>query len=326
MRRRDFIALAGGATVAASGVSRLSAADRVYRVALVTTFGTGRTVFSESWFAGMRDLGYVEGKNLIVETRTAAGKPELLPDLVAEIVRSNVDAILAPGSHIGLLVQKATTTIPTVVVASHDGVNIGLYASLARPGANITGIDTSDENFDIKRISYLKEFVPNLSSIALLYNPAFPGARTRFAILTAAAQKFGAQLHAVEFHSVAEKDSAFAHILRLRPDAVVNVADPVVLGERQRIIAFEVEHRIPNMSEFRSFVELAGLVSYGSHLESIWRRAAYYVDRVLQGTKPSDLPVELPTVFDLAVNLKAAKALGLTVPVHFEAIANLVIE
>jgi putative ABC transport system substrate-binding protein len=275
---------------------------------------------------GLRELGYVEGRNLEIEWRLAAGKRDLIPDMAADLVRLNVDLIVAPGNAVATIAKQSTTTIPIVAVATHGGVDAGLYASLAHPGNNITGIESLAPELDVKRVEMLKEMVPRLSRLSVLYNPLDQGASLHPPILTSAAKTFGIETQLFEVRSSSEFEAAFNAIVRSRPDAFLSVADPLTLSERKRIVDFCVEQKIPNAHEIREYVKLGGLLSYGASFYGIWHRAAYYIDKILMGTKTNELPVELPTIFDLAVNLNAAKSLNLTVPNGILATADAVIE
>ncbi len=275
---------------------------------------------------GLRELGYVEGRNLEIEWRLAAGKRELIPDMAADLVQRNVDLIVAPNGTVAAVVKQATRTIPIVAVATHDGVGAGLYANLAHPGDNITGLESLAPELDGKRVQFLKEIFPKLSRLSVLYNPLDQGARVHPAIITSAARAFGIQTELFEVRSSSEFEAAFDSILTNRPDAILSVADPLTLVERKRIVDFCVEHKIPNAHEIREYVQLGGLLSYGASFYGIWHRSAYYIDKILRGTRTNELPVELPTVFDLAINLKAAKLLDARIPDGLIAIADAVIE
>jgi len=275
---------------------------------------------------GLRDLGYVEGRNLHIEWRVAAGELQQIPKMTADFVSLNVDVIVAASTLVVSEARKATSTIPIIGVATHDGVGTGRYASLANPGANVTGLESLAPELDVKRVALLKQIAPNISRLNILYNPLSPGANIHIETLTAAIKNLGMEAQPVELRTSSEFDSAVELMRHHRPDALISVADPLILFVRNKIVDFSVAQNSANAHEIREFVQLGGLISYGAQFYGIWYRAAYYVDKILKGTKPSDLPVELPTVFDLAVNLKAAKALGLAVPDTLIATADAVIE
>lgn len=275
---------------------------------------------------GLRELGYVEGQNLEIVWRLAAGKRELIPDMAADLVRQNVDLIVAAGGAVATMVKQSTRTIPIIAVATHDGVGVGLYANLAHPGDNITGLESLAPELDVKRVQFLKEIFPNLSRLSVLYNPLDQGASIHPTIITSAARTFGIETELFEVRSASEFDAVFDAVKNKRPDALLCVADPLTLAERKRIVDFCVEQKLPNAHEIREFVQLGGLLSYGALFYSIWHRSAYYIDKILKGTKPNELPVELPTVYDLAINLKAAKLLNAHIPDGLLATADVVIE
>ena len=274
----------------------------------------------------LRDLGYVEGQNVAIEWRFAAGRTELFPEMAADLVRLKVDVIVAAASPVGFAVKKATTTIPVIVVASHDGVGTGLFSSLAHPGGNVTGIESLAPEIDAKRVELLKNIVPHCSRLAVLYNPTAPGNTAHLEYLNNAAKVVGVTVMAVEARSRSDFDIALAALLSDRPDAAIVVTDPLIFLERKRVVEFGTQHAIPIMYEFKEFVELGGLLSYGPSLMDMWRRAASYVDKILKGAKPADLPVEQPTKFELVVNLKTAKRFGLEVPPLLLAQAHEVID
>jgi putative ABC transport system substrate-binding protein len=297
---------------------------RLYRVGYIAL--SSRVPWIDGMLDGLRERGYVEGQNLEMVWRLADGKRNLVPEMAADLVRLKVDVIVAPNSTVATSVKQATRTIPIVAVATHDGVGTGLYASLAHPGENITGLESLAPELDVKRVQFLKEMFPKLARLAVLYNPLDLGANIHPTIITAAARTSGIETELFEVRSSSEFEAVFAAVLRNRPDGLLSVADPLTLLERKRIVDFCVEQKIPNAHEIREFVQLGGLLSYGASFYGIWHRCAYYIDRLLKGAKINDLPVELPTVFDLAINLNAAKALGIVFPNNLILSANAVIE
>jgi len=306
MTRRAFIALLCGMMTASHFAARAQQAARVYSIGYLA--GSNRTPQLDAFLQGMRDLGYVEGQNLAIEYQLAAGQLQRLPEMAANLVRLKVDIIVAGTSLAALPAKKATTTIPIVVLASHDGIGTGLFASLARTGGNITGIESLAPDIDAKRIEFLKGVLPKISRLALLYTPTDPGSERHVGNAVDAARALLSTVSKVEVRTPADFDVAFAALLRDRPDAVLVVTDALTFLARKRIIDFGTEHGIPMIFEFKQFVELGGLLSYGPSLGDIWRRGAHYVDKILKGAKPDDLPVEQPTKFELAINLKTANA------------------
>lgn len=288
--------------------------------------GSPRGPQIDAFVEGLRDLGYVEGKNLVLEMKLAQGRIERIPELAADLVRLDPHVIVAAANVAGLAAKKATSTIPIVVVASHDGVKVGLFASLARPGGNVTGLESLAPDLDVKRLEWLKQLIPTLSHIALLYNPSDPGGAVHVDITMRTARSLGIQVRLVEVRSAAEFDSALTATLHDRPEALLTVTDPLVFAHRERIAQFTLEHKLPSAHEYRAYADFGGLMSYGPNMSALWRRAAYYADRILKGAKPGGLPVEQPTQFELVINLKSAKALGLTIPPSLLVRADHVIE
>ena len=268
----------------------------------------------EAFRKGLRDLGYVEGQNIAIEFRFAEGREDRLPDLAAELVRLKVDVIVANGAVAIRAAKQATTTIPIVMAEVGDPLRTGLVASLARPGGNITGSTILGPELSAKRLQLLKETVPKLLRVAFLWNPANPSNQVHFDDIQRGAKALGVALQSLEIRSADGFDSAFTAISRERPDALVMTADPLHRLHAGRIIEFAARHRLPAMYQLRDHVEAGGLMAYGVSLPDMFRRAATYVDKILKGAKPADLPVEQPTKFELVINGKTAKALGLTIP------------
>ena len=263
---------------------------------------------------GLRDLGWIEGQTIALEWRYAEERAERLPDLAAELVRLQVDVIVTTsGEPAARAAKDATTTIP-IVMLSADPLGTGLVASLARPGGNVTGVSIQAAEVGGKRLALLKDAVPHASRVAVLWNTAFPGKDLEWHDTQVAARALGVTVHAVEVRGPDDFDGAFAVIARERPDALVVFADALTLGHQRRIVDFATQHRLPLISEIKEFAQAGGLMTYGASLPALMRRTAYYVDRILKGTKPADLPVEQPSKFELVINLKTAKALGLTIP------------
>jgi len=265
----------------------------------------------------LRELGYIEGQNIAFEYRYAEGKLDRLPELAAELVRLKVDIILVTGGDLQIRAAKnATKTIPIVMTGGgSDPVEAGLVESLARPGGNVTGITNLARELGGKRLELLKEVVPKLARVAVLYDPAIPDSVLDVKEnLPVAARALGLAIQPWEVRDTDDFDRAFAAISKWRPDGLyVAVSGPIMRPEGKRIVAFALKNRLPSVGT-REFVDAGGLISYASGLAENYRRVAYYVDRILKGAKPADLPVEQPTKFELVINLKAAKALGLTIP------------
>jgi putative tryptophan/tyrosine transport system substrate-binding protein len=292
-------------------------------------FGTAApgTPLLEALRQGLRDLGWVEGQNIAIEVRYAEGKGDQLPELAAEFVRRKVDLIFASGTPAALAAKRATTTIPIVIGFVGDPVGSGVVASLARPGGNITGwTHLAGLELAGKRLELLKEAVPGITRIGALWNPTNPGNGPFVKDLAAAAQALKVQLHPVGAHDPHEIDNAFATLARQRAEALAVVADGMFLAQRDRIITLAARNRLPAMYASTDLVEAGGLMAYSVNLPEMFRRGASYVDRILKGARPADLPVERPTRFYFVINLKTAKALGLTLPSSVLGRADQVIE
>ncbi len=291
-------------------------AQQLAKAARIGFLGTATAVpaYIEAFRQGLRDLGYVEGQNITIEFREAGGRPERLPDLAAELLRLKVDVLVARGTQAILAAKQATSTIPIVMAASSDPVGTGLVASLARPGGNITGLSFISPELSGKRLELLKEVHPGASRVAVLWNPADPPRALELRETEAAARMLGVTLLSWEVRGPDDLEGAFVAMARRRAGAVITFADPITTAHRKRIVDLVAKHRLPGMYGTRAFVEAGGLMSYGANLPDLFRRSAAYVDKILKGTKPADLPVEQPTRFELVINLKTAKALGLTIP------------
>jgi putative tryptophan/tyrosine transport system substrate-binding protein len=289
---------------------------KVFRVGALTPALTTSEPYPplEAFRQGLRDLGYVEGQNLVLEYRYAEGF-EQLPALAAELVRLQVEVIVASGVPAIHAAQHATRTIPIVMAGTADPVAAGLVASLAHPGGNTTGLSFLSAELPGKRLEFLKEAVPQSARVAVLINPAAGRYEAIRHNLTGAARALGLQLHVVELRSAEELDTAFVAMTREGADALMVVADQALMdGLRGRIVDLAAKSRLPAMYDWKMYVDAGGLMSYGPVLSDIFQRAATYVDKILKGAKPADLPVEQPTKVELVLNLKTAQALGLTIP------------
>jgi putative ABC transport system substrate-binding protein len=274
----------------------------------------------------LRELGWVEGQNLAIEERWAAGRAERFPALAAELVSLSVDVLVGGGNQANQALRHATSTIPIVMAVSSDPVGVGLVASLARPGGNITGLSIQAAEVGGKRLELLKEAVPQASRVAVLWNTSEPGKAAEWHDTQVAAHALGVTLHSVEVQGPDNFDRAFTAITRMRPDALITFSDPLTLNHQRRIVDFATRHRLPLVSESKEFAAAGGLMTYGASLPALFRRAAYYVDRILKGVKPADLPVEQPTKFELVLNRKTAQGLGITFPPTLLILADEVIQ
>ena len=307
--RRTFLALVSGGLLAAPLGAEAQPSTTIPRIGLLAD--------ATSWEPlrlGLRDLGYVEGKSIALEERSSQGRNERFSDLASELVRLNVNIIVTWGTPATLAAKQATTTIPIVMASAGDPVRSGLVSSLVRPGGNVTGLTVLGPDLAAKRLELLKEAVPNMSRVAFLWNPANPDQKSSFNEVQAGARALGVILHSVEARSREELEQAFAAMKQSRPSALLMTADAVHQHYIGRIVAFTLETRLPAMYQLKDAVDRGGLMSYGASLPDLGRRAAYYVDKILKGAKAADLPVEQPTKFELVINLKTAKALGLTIP------------
>jgi putative tryptophan/tyrosine transport system substrate-binding protein len=300
----------------ASLVADAQPAGKVYRIGRLAPGSPEGFPFLEIFRQALHELGYIEGQNLVIEYRWAEGRDERLPDLAAELVRLPVDVLVPSGGSTAIrAAQQATRTIPIVMVGASDPVAQGFVASLARPGGNITGLSLLNPELVGKRLELLKETVPQSTRVAVLANPgsAPTQSATTTSALTIAAQALGLHLQVVEVRRTEELDDAFASMTRAGADALLVQGEPRLLdGLRRRIVELAAQHRLPAMYTWRMYVDAGGLMSYGVSLREQYRRTAIYVDKILKGAKPAELPVEQPMKFELVINLKTAQALGLT--------------
>jgi len=276
---------------------------------------------------GLRELGYIDTQNILLEYRWAHAQYEHMADLVAELLRLKVDVLVIDSTRAGLAAKRATSTLPIVLAAAGDPVGNGLVESLARPGGNITGLSLMNAELAGKRLELLKDMVPTAARVAVLLNPDNPLAQLHWRDLAVAAPRLHVQLQAVEVRRATDFERACATVADWRADALLVIEDPVLLPALQtEIVDCAAQHRLPTMTGIRSLVDAGGLVSYGASFPDMYRRAATFVVKILQGAKPSDLPVEQPTKFDLIINLKTAKALGITLPPSLLLLADEVIQ
>jgi len=286
---------------------------KVHRIGFLET-GSPRPHHWEAFSQRLRELGYVEGQTIAFEPRYAYGKAERLPGLAAELVGLRVDVIVTAATAAALAVKHATTTIPIVMATGGDPVGAGLVASLARPGGNVTGLTTLSAELSGKRLELLRGVVPGVSRLAILWDQASALDRLTLKETEVAARSLGVALQSVGVRGPTEFDAAFSAMTKERAGALIVATSPMFYAERKRLMELVVKHRLPTVFAFKEWLDAGGLMSYGPSRPDLFRRAATYVDKILKGTKASDLPVEQPTTFELVVNLRAAKALDLTIP------------
>jgi putative tryptophan/tyrosine transport system substrate-binding protein len=329
MQRREFITLFGGAAATwPLAVRAQQPAGRVYRVGYLTIASREQQLhLIKAFEEGLLSLGYRVGENVVIEYRFADGDVERLPALAADLVRLSVDVIVTGANPNTAAAMKATTTIPIVMTNSVDPVGTGLAASLARPGGNVTGFaqDTGGEIYG-KRLELLKETVPNLSRVGILWNPDFAPNQTRVESMRETAQRMGLMVVSVEARGQDAFEQAFRTMMKERIQAFVISGDAVLFNYRGQIAEMAMRNRLPAASSFKEFAEAGLLLAYGAEARDLFRRSAVLVDKIFKGAKPADLPVEQPTKFDLVINLKTAKALGLEIPSTLLARADQVIE
>jgi ABC-type uncharacterized transport system substrate-binding protein len=325
MRRREFITLLGGAAAPWPIAARAQQAGKLYTIGLLSA-GLAPADVSSPFPDALRELGWIEGKNVAFEHRYAENRLERLPGFAAELVRQNVDVIVAFGTLAPLAAKHATRTIPIVMTAAGDPVGSGLVLSLARPGGNVTGMSLMAPDLGGKRLELLKEVLPRIARVAVLWNAANPYPALVFKETQAAGRTLGIEVQSLEVRGPDDFDGAFEAVRRSRPDALITVEDPLTGSHRKLIADFAAGHQLPALHGLREYVAAGGLMSYGAHLPDLHRRAAGYVDKILKGAKPADLPVQQPTKFELVLNLKTAKALGLKISPSLLARADEVIE
>jgi putative ABC transport system substrate-binding protein len=326
--RRAFLGTLAGGLLAAPLAAGAQQAGKVSRIAFLGTSSPAlESDLTNAFRQGLRDLGYVEGRNLVIEYRWAGGHYERYPALVAEIVRLKVDLIVTEGTPAALAAKEGAGTIPVVVAVIGDPVALGVASSLAHPGGNITGLTSMSLEVDGKRLELLKELVPGASRVGVLWNPANPNNTARINAVQRAAKALRLTLEPVVNAADSERlDSALGALVAAHCEALLNLSDRVVVANRARIVTFAAKHRIPALYANREFMGAGGLASYAADYPAIFRRAAIYVDKILKGAKPDDLPIEQPTKFELVINLRTAKALGLTIPPSLLQRADQVIE
>jgi putative tryptophan/tyrosine transport system substrate-binding protein len=327
MKRRTFTMLLGGAAMWPLA-SYAQQTGKVYRIGFLTVgaSGVGNTPGLPVFVGELRQLGWIEGKNLVFEERYAENRPDRLPELAAELVRLKVDIIVAAGTLAPLAARHATSTIPIIMTSAGDPLASGLVASLARPVGNITGMSLMAPDLGAKRLELLKEIIPELARVAVIWNAGNPYPALVFKETENAARLLKIEVQSLGVRVPEDIKSALEAAVQEKANALITVEDPLTQNQRKQIADFAARNRLPTMSGLREYVDDGGLLSYGADLADLYRRAAGYVDKIAKGAKPADLPVEQPTKFELVINLKTAKTLGLTIPPGIIAIADAVIE
>jgi putative tryptophan/tyrosine transport system substrate-binding protein len=328
MERRTFMAMLTGGIVVAPLVAEAQQAPKIVKIGVLFVSDPAVVAhFLEAFRQGLRELGYVEGKTFVLEVRSSGGRFERLPELARELVGLKVDVIVTPTDAAIAAVKRETQTIPIVMAVSSDPVGTGFVASLARPGGNVTGLSSMSPELSGKRLELLREVVPGLSRVAFLWNPDVRGAMFDYKETEGAARSLRLQLQSVEVPRAEDFDRAFSAITKERAQALIMPAgNPVGMANRGQIASFAQRNRLPSMYSQNEYVDAGGLMSYGPSTPDMFRRAATYVDKILKGAKPADLPVEQPSKFELVINLKTAKQIGVTIPPNVLARADKVIK
>jgi putative ABC transport system substrate-binding protein len=329
MRRRDFIKVIASSAAAWPLAARAQGTGKVYSIGMLlpnTPAIVARNPRIQAFLQGLRELSWIEGQNVRIEWRFAEGQFQRLAALAAELVNIKVDVIVTAAAPAAKAAKEATSTIPVVILDPGDPVATGLVRSLAQPGGNITGVTSIAPDLAAKRLALLKETVPAMASVAVLFNAAIPPAEIAMAELQVAAQTLSLRIQSVAIQGLVGLEKAFATITNERANGLVVLPDPLTFSNQEEITNFALANKIPALFGAREFVAVGGLMSYGPSYPGMFRRGAYYVDRILKGANPADLPVEQPTRFELVINLKTAKALGLDIPPTLLTRADEVIE
>jgi len=328
VQRRDFL-IAAGALLAAPLAAEAQQGAKVPRIGYLATSLGPSPHLREAFLQGLRDLGYAEGRNVVIEYRDPEGKLERLPALAAELAALKVDVIVAVSTPQALAAKQASRNIPIVFASAADPVGSGLVSSHARPGGNVTGLASLTQELVSKCLEQLKQAVPGVNQVAVLWNPGTRGERTEQDMLKeaeAAAQSLGVRLQFFEARRPEDIEGAFSEMTRARADALTVLSSTLFYQQRRRLVDLAAKTRLPAVYPWREAADAGGLMSYGASVADLHRRAATYVDKILKGAKPGDLPVEQPTKFELVINLKTAKALGITIPQSVLARADEVIQ
>jgi len=326
MTRRRFLQAVSVSLLAAPLVAEAQQAGKVYNIGYLGLGSSFEGPNRAAFYQGLQEHGWIEGQNFVFTVRSAQFRSERLRELVAELAQRKVDVIVVSTAEGALAAKQGTSTIPIVAVDPADAVAIGLVASLARPGGNVTGLSYLGTELIAKQMGLLKEAVPNLSRVAALSNPANPTHAPRLRAADIAAQGLRVNLELLEARTPSELNKAFAAMIRARVGGVLVLTDPMFNAEARRLAQLASTSGLPAMYGFRTWVDAGGLISYGPNFPDLYHRAAAYVDKILKGAKPADLPIEQPTKFELVINLKTAKALGLTIPPSLLLRADQVIE
>jgi putative ABC transport system substrate-binding protein len=326
--RRRFLLTSLAGAFAVPLAAEAQQAGKSYRLGLLdySAGDSARRTWWEAFRHRLRDLGYAEGENIVLEFRWADGHADRVPGLAAELVRLNVDVIVTAGTVAAVAARNATATTPIVMATGAGAVETGLVTSLARPGGNLTGVTSVTHELSGKRLQLLREVLPRASRFALLLDTGNPTSRLVAEQMLGAAKTLGVLLHVQEVRSAGELENAFATIARERAAGLIIVDSPPFFPERSRLAKLALKHRLPMLVGAKEYVEAGGLIGFGTDFPQLFRRAAEYVDKILKGAQPANLPMEQPTKFELAINLKTAKALGLTLPPSLLARADRVIE
>ena len=328
MKRREFITLLGGAAVSwPLEAWAQQPSPKVWRIGILEA--TPREMNGVNLGAlqkGLREHGYIEGQNLVVAYRSSDGRADLFPKLASDLVGMNVDLIVTRGTPAVLAAKNVTSTLPVVMAASGEPLDVGVIAGLAHPGGNVTGLSAFTTESELKRLELLRELVPRLTRLAALYNMSNPVSSARWEAIRTAERALGIEARLLDVRAPEDLESSFELALRQRADAVIVGNDGLIQANRQSVVSLAARHKLPAVYAFRDIVDDGGLMSYSVNYSHLYYRAARFVDRIFKGAKPADLPVEQPTKFELVINLKTAKTLGLEVPPTLLSRADEVIE
>jgi putative ABC transport system substrate-binding protein len=325
LKRREFITLLGGTVIAWPLTVRAQGSAKRPTVGFLgTSTPAGWTQWTAAFVQRLQELGWIDSRTVTIQYRWAESRNERFPEIAAEFVRLNVDVIVTAGTGIAAA-KQATQVIPIVFALSNDPVGSGLVASLARPGGNVTGLSTQFIDLAGKRLELMRMLIPSLRRLAIIFNAGFPDAVLEAREMLAAASKIGIEPLKLEIRRAEDIEPSFEG-LKARTDVLFVCSDPLAIANRNRISSFALASRLPAMFGFRDFVEAGGLICYGPNVPSLFRRAGDFVDRILRGTKPAEIPIEQPTRFDLVINVTTAKAIGVAIPDNLLALADDVIE
>lgn len=324
-RRRAVVLAIGSSLVAWPLAGTAQRTEKLHRVGIIWA-GSATAATKEAFKQGLRRFGYVEGRNITFEERSAAGELGRFGEFAAELLRLKVDVLVVTSTRSAQAASKLTSTIPIVVTSSGDLVGTGLAASLGRPGGNVTGLTTLSPELSAKRLELLKEVIPGLKRVAILWNPDGPAPALAFKESQAASRLLGLEIQSLEVRTPGDLERAFAALGRERAQGMLVIMDPLIAGNVAQIVKLAAENRVAAVFPAKAFVDAGGLIAYGPNYIEMYRRSAHYVDRILKGAKPSELPIEQPAKFEMQINLGAAKALGLSIPKSLRSRADAVIE